>query len=149
MGSMIAAGVVAFGLSAVFGLRAIDALRNLGAKQNISTDAPTRHAAKQGTPTMGGLLILAAFTVSCLLFAPTSGAGPIVLLTLAFGFIGFLDDYLSAKRGKNLGFRAREKFAAQCLARDCSRCGWRFTRSRDIPRALPSRPFSETDCRTS
>lgn len=40
---------------------------------------------------------------------------PQLILTLAFGAIGFADDFLSARRGKNLGLRAREKFAAQCL----------------------------------
>ncbi len=76
---------------------------------------------------MGGLLILFAFTVAYLImfFATQRDMhrkealdyAPIALLmmTLAFGAIGFVDDYLSARRGKNLGFRAREKFAAQVL----------------------------------
>ncbi len=119
--------VLAFLVAAIPGKFAIGLLRKLGAKQTISEDAPTSHSAKQGTPTMGGLLILFAFTVVYLALFTATQAGkyrletreyaPIALLimTLAFGVIGFVDDYLSARRGKNLGFRAREKFAAQML----------------------------------
>src|SRR5205823_14509041 len=95
--------------------------------QNISADAPEAHAAKQGTPTMGGLLILFSFTLIVLIYIFTTQIGAhrrpeqdfmlpaLLLLTLAFGGIGFADDYLSARRGRNLGLRAREKFGAQCL----------------------------------
>ncbi len=119
--------VLAFLLAAIPGKFAIGLLRKLGAKQNVSENAPITHAAKQGTPTMGGLLILFAFTGAYLImfFATQRDMHrkealdytPIALLimTLAFGMIGFVDDYLSARRGKNLGFRAREKFAAQVL----------------------------------
>lgn len=119
--------VLAFLVAVIPGKFAIGLLRKLGAKQNVSENAPSTHAAKQGTPTMGGLLILFAFTVVYLaLFAATQMGNyrqetreyaPIALLimTLAFGVIGFIDDYLSARRGKNLGFRAREKFAAQVI----------------------------------
>jgi phospho-N-acetylmuramoyl-pentapeptide-transferase len=122
-----AAIITGFLLAALPGERAIGLLRKLNARQNISEDAPASHQAKQGTPTMGGLLILASITITTLLYIAFSQLGahrhavddwallPILLVTLAFGGIGFADDYLSAKRGKNLGLRAREKLAAQIL----------------------------------
>ncbi len=115
--------LVAFLLCALPGKWAIGALRKLGAKQNVSLDAPAAHSAKQGTPTMGGLLILFSVMVcgwGYLLIsrpaqAPDSHLFAVLLMMLFFGGIGFLDDYLSIKRGKNLGLRAREKMLAQLL----------------------------------
>ena len=116
--------VAAFLLAALPGQKAIALLRKLGAKQNVSENAPAAHSAKQGTPTMGGLLILLALTVTICaekVYEISTNATepapliPLLLLTLAFGAIGFLDDFLSARRGKNLGLRAREKLLAQFL----------------------------------
>lgn len=132
MRDMIFAFVLAFLVAALPGKWAIARLRVLGAKQNVSEDAPSAHSAKQGTPTMGGLLVLFSLVISLLIYkvvfygvsaTPTQTIGGVpamhlralMLLTLAFGAIGFADDYLGAKRGKNLGFRAREKFLAQTL----------------------------------
>jgi len=119
--------VCAFLLVALPGKQAIQLLRRLNARQNISEDAPTSHQAKQGTPTMGGLLILVAVTVVTVAYILLLQRGehrhavddyllvPVLLMTLGFGAIGFADDYLSAKRGKNLGLRAREKLLAQIV----------------------------------
>ena len=118
----------AFLVSVLPGKNAIRLLRRLNARQNISEDAPASHHQKQGTPTMGGLLILLSLTVTVLAFMLSSQIGehrhpsddfallPVLFLTLAFGGIGFADDYLSAKRGKNLGLKAREKLTAQLIA---------------------------------
>lgn len=127
MASLVLGFVCAFLLAALPGRAAIGLLRKLGAKQNISEDAPTVHSAKQGTPTMGGLLILFALAVTVFGYFLLTQQGAhrqpaqdyailaLLLLTLGFGAVGFLDDFLSARRGKNLGLRAREKFMAQCL----------------------------------
>ncbi|HZO91047.1 MAG TPA: phospho-N-acetylmuramoyl-pentapeptide-transferase [Chthonomonadaceae bacterium] len=127
MDRLILGFVAAFLLAALPGKMAIAALQRLGARQNVSEDAPEAHSAKQGTPTMGGLLILFALSVVVLVYFVLTQLGehrrpaqdysllPQLILTLAFGAIGFADDFLSARRGKNLGLRAREKFAAQCL----------------------------------
>jgi len=127
MASLIVGFVAAFLLAALPGGRLIARLRQLGAKQNVSADAPKAHNEKQGTPTMGGLLILFSLVlvtlayIICALLAPGRRAAldpgliPVLMVTLAFGGIGFADDYLSLVRGKNIGLRAREKFAAQCL----------------------------------
>ena len=63
MSSLVFGFIAAFLLAALPGRIVIDRLRKLGAKQNVSTDAPTAHAKKQGTPTMGGVLILASLTL--------------------------------------------------------------------------------------
>lgn len=87
--------------------------------QNINTDAPDIHQKKQGTPTMGGMLIIVGVVVGILVAGALSHqmiAAPLVAVTLVFlgnFIIGFLDDYLSIKRGKNLGLKAREKLAGQ------------------------------------
>jgi phospho-N-acetylmuramoyl-pentapeptide-transferase len=119
--------IAAFLLASLPGRRLIARLRALQIGQNISEDAPQTHTKKQGTPTMGGLLIHFGLTLVMLAYIGFFQWDmhrhligdlkllPLLLLTLAFGAIGFLDDYLSLKRGKNLGLRAREKFLAQCL----------------------------------
>jgi phospho-N-acetylmuramoyl-pentapeptide-transferase len=97
----------------------IPVLRRMKAGQVISTDAPGRHQAKGGTPTMGGLLILCGALAAAILYPRPSGSAAllaaVLLCTLAFGAIGFLDDYLIVRRGKSLGLRAREKLALQII----------------------------------
>jgi phospho-N-acetylmuramoyl-pentapeptide-transferase len=122
MASLVAAFLAVFLLTAVPGRAAIEWLRKLGAKQTVSEDAPTAHAAKQGTPTMGGLMFLCPFSLVVLGLLAARGFGrsepallPVFLMTLGFWGIGFADDYLSARRGKNLGLTAPQKFIAQCI----------------------------------
>jgi len=109
--------VAGFLISALLGVPAIRILARSGVRQTVSEDAPSRHSEKQGTPTMGGLLILAGLTVPVLfdlLVHPEHLSALALLgLTLGFGAIGFLDDFLIATRGRNLGLRAREKLALQ------------------------------------
>jgi phospho-N-acetylmuramoyl-pentapeptide-transferase len=97
----------------------IPMLTKLKAKQVVSTDAPQRHQTKTGTPTMGGLIILAGGLLPLLFVSRPSGDPGIVLgvvlATLGFGVIGFLDDFLIIRRGKNLGLRAREKLLGQFI----------------------------------
>lgn len=83
--------------------------------QVIREDAPLRHRQKAGTPTMGGLFFLPVGFLVALLFGGLPVL-PLILLGGAFFLLGFLDDYLSLKRGKNLGLKARQKLAGQILA---------------------------------
>jgi phospho-N-acetylmuramoyl-pentapeptide-transferase len=96
----------------------IRTLRRLQIGQAIREEGPATHQAKAGTPTMGGVLILAAIVAPVLLWADLTEpwVWVITLTTLAFGGIGFLDDLLKVRRGKNLGLRAREKFSLQLVA---------------------------------
>src|SRR5436189_220279 len=100
-------------------------LRRLKARQFVSSDAPERHQVKAGTPTMGGLIILGSGLVASLLAALGTGGAALsgsplpllgaIALAIAFTGIGFLDDLLIVRRGRNLGLKARQKLAAQFL----------------------------------
>lgn len=91
-------------------------LRQLQIGQHIRELGPKSHLAKAGTPTMGGLLILFSVTVSSLLWGDLTNfyLWLVLLTTLAYGAIGFADDYLKkiAKRNEG-GLSARQKFLAQ------------------------------------
>jgi phospho-N-acetylmuramoyl-pentapeptide-transferase len=89
-----------------------------GRGQPIREDGPASHLVrKQGTPTMGGTLILLALTLATLLWADlTNGYVWVVLLiTLGFGGIGLIDDYLKLTKRSSRGLAARTKFLGQCL----------------------------------
>jgi len=107
--------VTALLLSWFLGPAFIRALRRLSVGQNIREVGPQAHQVKAGTPTMGGLLILFAVIVPTLLWATLDDpyVWVVMLVTLAFGAVGFLDDYLKIKRHKNLGLTARSKMLLQ------------------------------------
>jgi len=90
-------------------------LRRFGVRQEIREDAPVRHREKAGTPTMGGLLILASLLIAAFPVGRpfTLGAGLAVVVMLGYGLVGAIDDLLAVRRGKNLGLRARERLAVQ------------------------------------
>src|SRR5271167_1823203 len=85
--------------------------------QRVRSDGPQSHLQKTGTPTMGGGLILVAMGISTLLWADLSSRFVWVLLgtTLAFGLIGFYDDYLKLVVGNSKGLPARWKYLAQSV----------------------------------
>lgn len=93
-------------------------LRRLKVGQHVRTDGPQTHLAKKGTPTMGGLLIVAALAVSVLLWSDLRNVYVWVVLfaTLAFGAIGFWDDYLKIVKKQSTGLRAYQKFGLQIVA---------------------------------
>ncbi len=105
-------------LSLLFGPRFIALLRRLSVAQAIREEAPERHRGKAGTPTMGGLLILFAWIVPTLLWADLLNPYVClaVLVALAFGAIGFADDYLKVRRRQNRGLSARLKLLLQLAA---------------------------------
>jgi phospho-N-acetylmuramoyl-pentapeptide-transferase len=113
-----AAIVTALLLSWLFGPRFIRLLRRLSVGQNIREVGPEAHQVKAGTPTMGGVLILFATIVPTLLWAALDNVyvWMVVAVTLAFGAIGFADDFIKVKRRRNLGLTARAKMALQILA---------------------------------
>ena len=84
--------------------------------QPIRTDGPARHQVKAGTPTMGGTLILFSLLLSTVLLADLTNAyiSLVLLVTVGFGAIGFVDDYRKYLHGNSAGLRARHKFLAQC-----------------------------------
>jgi phospho-N-acetylmuramoyl-pentapeptide-transferase len=90
-------------------------LRQIG--QTVRDDGPQSHLSKAGTPTMGGALILLSIVVSSLLWGDLSNRflWVAMLTTLAFGVIGWVDDYLKLSRKNPKGLVARKKYAAQSV----------------------------------
>jgi len=111
------ASLTALLLSLLLGPWVIERLRELQVKQYIRQEGPKAHQKKAGTPTMGGVLIVAAIVIPTLLWADLRN--PYVMLalgaTLSFGTIGFIDDYNKVVRRRNLGLRPRAKFGFQVL----------------------------------
>ncbi len=113
-GAILTAMLCAF----ILGPFVIQKLRALQIGQHIREEGPKTHQAKTGTPTMGGLLILAAVALATLLWADLRNPYVwLALLTmLAFGAIGFLDDYRKTVQRCSQGLTARAKFSLQILA---------------------------------
>ena len=111
------AALTALVLSLLLGPWAIRTLRRLSVGQEIRDEGPKAHQSKAGTPTMGGLLILFSLTVPTLLWAQLNNSYVWLAMTstLAFGAIGFADDFLKVKRRNNKGLSARVKLALQLL----------------------------------
>ena len=111
------AALTALLLSLILGDWMIARLREMQIGQSIRKEGPQSHHAKAGTPTMGGILIIAAVVIPTLLWADLRNhliwvaLGSMVL----FGGIGFWDDYLKVRRGSSQGLSARSKFALQVL----------------------------------
>ena len=111
-----AAGTTAFVISLVVGPWLIRTLRELQIGQVVRDDL-TGHQSKAGTPTMGGLLILAAATLPTLAWGDLTNAYVwiAILSMIAFGLVGFLDDYLKVVRRTHNGLRPRYKLAGQAV----------------------------------
>ena len=100
----------------VFGKPLINLLRRRqGRGQPIRSDGPEGHQSKAGTPTMGGALILGALVVSTLLWARLDNMHIWVVLfvTIGFGAIGAIDDWLKLKKRSSAGLRSYQKFMLQ------------------------------------
>lgn len=112
-----AASLSALAISLLLGPSMIRRLRDFQVGQIIRQEGPTSHRAKAGTPTMGGVLILAASLLPTLLWADLSNVFVwiAVLTTAAYGAIGFADDYLKMVRRNHLGLLPRYKMAWQVV----------------------------------
>jgi phospho-N-acetylmuramoyl-pentapeptide-transferase len=107
---------VAFILSVILAPLFIPILRKLKFGQQIREDGPQGHLKKKGTPTMGGIIILLALSLAFLRFSEKSEQFYILLIaTLGFGLIGFLDDYIKIVFKRSLGLTARQKLFGQLL----------------------------------
>jgi len=112
---VIAAGVALI-ITLVLSPLLIPVLRILKFGQTIRDDGPKRHLKKAGTPTMGGLIFLVGIIVSALVMAeqPTSlEMVTLVGITLGFGLIGFIDDFIKVVMHRSLGLRAYQKLVGQ------------------------------------
>ncbi|HKM27520.1 MAG TPA: phospho-N-acetylmuramoyl-pentapeptide-transferase [Thiopseudomonas sp.] len=104
-------------MSLWLGPKMIHMLRNLQIGQSVRTDGPQSHLAKSGTPTMGGALILASITISTLLWADLSNryVWIVLLVTLLFGAIGWVDDYRKVVEKNSRGLPGRWKYFWQSV----------------------------------
>jgi phospho-N-acetylmuramoyl-pentapeptide-transferase len=111
------ASLTALLLSLLLGPWVIERLRELQVKQYIREEGPKGHQKKAGTPTMGGVLIVGAIVIPTVLWADLRNVYVLLALgaTLAFGAIGFVDDYNKVVRKRSLGLTARRKFLLQVL----------------------------------
>nr|WP_306265281.1 phospho-N-acetylmuramoyl-pentapeptide-transferase [Pararhizobium sp. IMCC3301] len=113
-GAMMTAMLLVF----LFGPLIINWLRSRqGRGQPIRSDGPVTHLDKQGTPTMGGLIILLALISSTLLWANLTSpyVWIVLLVTIAFGAIGFYDDYLKVTNASHKGFSGKARLALEAL----------------------------------
>lgn len=117
MNSVILISVlVSFAISVFLGPLVIPFLRRLKIGQTERTEGPESHLKKNGTPTMGGILILISVVATSLLFVRDyPRIIPVLFLTLGFGLVGFLDDYIKVVLRRSMGLRAWQKFALQIL----------------------------------
>lgn len=108
--------LIAFAISAITGKFLIPALIRMKAQQTERDDGPKSHLTKTGTPNMGGLMILAGLLVSCLVFAIRDPEVlPVLFLTLGFGLVGFIDDFLKVKKRSSDGLSVKQKMALQIV----------------------------------
>jgi len=121
---IILAILLSFVLALILGRFTVPALRALKAGQSIREIGPNWHRSKAGTPTMGGVIFIIPMILSILLSIPQMLAGDLTLVylllfTLIFGAIGFLDDFMKVKFKRNLGLTALQKFLLQLAAAGC------------------------------
>ncbi len=114
----ILAALTALAISLLVGPRMIRWLAEYQVGQRVRSDGPQTHLSKAGTPTMGGALILAAIVAATLLWADLANrfVWVVLLVTVAFGLIGFWDDYLKLVVGNSRGLIARYKYFWQSVA---------------------------------
>lgn len=111
--------IVSFVISALLGPVMIPALMRIKAGQTVRDDGPQSHIAKNGTPTIGGLIFLVAFTLVCL-WGLAEGRDqdyivPVMIGVLGFAVIGFIDDFIKVVLKRSMGLRAWQKFLLQIL----------------------------------
>jgi len=105
-----------FLLAVLLGPLFIPLLRRLKFGQQIRTDGPQSHLKKKGTPTMGGIIIMLAATLAFLKFSDkTADFWVLLISSLGFGLVGFLDDYIKIVFKRSLGLTAKQKLIGQLL----------------------------------
>ena len=115
-GDIILAVLIAFGISAVLGPVTIPFLRKLKFGQQVREDGPASHLKKSGTPTMGGVMILGAVVVTSLFFIRKYPQMiPVLFVTVGYGLVGFLDDYIKIIRHHSEGLNPKQKLVLQLV----------------------------------
>ena len=108
--------LVSFALSAIMGPVIIPVLRNLKMGQTEREEGVKEHLKKAGTPTMGGVIILLSILITSLLYIRSNPQIiPVLFVTIGFGLIGFLDDYLKVVMKRSDGLFPKQKMALQIV----------------------------------
>ncbi|MCI9338830.1 MAG: phospho-N-acetylmuramoyl-pentapeptide-transferase [Lachnospiraceae bacterium] len=131
----ITAVMFSFFVSAFMGPVLIPFLRWLKCGQTVRDDGPAAHLKKMGTPTMGGILILFSVTATSLLFIKDyPKTAPVLLLTVGFGLVGLLDDYIKIVCRRSMGLSPWQKLSGQLMATGIF--VWYLTRYTDVSLAM-------------
>ena len=108
--------LISFAISLILGPVVIPFLRKLKMGQTERVEGVQSHLKKAGTPTMGGVIILASVAVTSLIYVKDyPQIIPVLFLTVGFGLIGFLDDYIKVVKHRNLGLLAWQKLIMQFI----------------------------------
>ena len=114
--TMILPILISFAISAALGPVLIPLLRKLKFGQTERDDGPQSHLKKTGTPTMGGLMILAGIIITSLIYVKDyPQIIPVLFVTAGFGIIGFLDDYIKIMLHRSEGLTPPQKMLGQFL----------------------------------
>ncbi len=106
--------IIAFALTAVMGPFVIPYLHKLKVGQTVRDDGPESHLKKNGTPTMGGIMIIAGMLLTSLLYVRDyPDVIPVLMMTVGFALVGFIDDYVKVVLKRAMGLRAWEKLSLQ------------------------------------
>lgn len=114
--TVLAPVLIAFGISVILCPLLIPLLQKLKFGQFVRDEGPESHLKKSGTPTMGGIIILCSIVVTSLFYIKSNPEIlPVLFVTLGFGLVGFLDDYIKVVMKRSMGLRAWQKMLGQFL----------------------------------
>lgn len=131
----MAAVMISFCISVLSGPVLIPFLRRLKCGQTVREDGPAAHLKKTGTPTMGGILILGSVAAPSLLFMKDyPKMAPVLFLTVGFGMVGLLDDYIKVVCRRSMGLTSWQKLFGQLLVTGIF--VWYLTRYTDVSLAM-------------
>ncbi len=113
---VIFAVLISFGISVVLGPVLIPYLQKIKFGQQVREDGPQEHLKKAGTPTMGGIMFLVSILLTSLIFVQRyPKIIPILFVTVGFGIIGFLDDYIKIIKKRSEGLNPKQKLILQFI----------------------------------
>ncbi|NTV79255.1 MAG: phospho-N-acetylmuramoyl-pentapeptide-transferase, partial [Clostridiales bacterium] len=108
--------LIAFAISAIIGPVIIPFLKKIKFGQTIRNEGPQTHLKKTGTPVMGGFIFLISILITSLIFYKEHPMIlPVLLVTLGYGFVGFMDDYIKVVLKRSMGLRAWQKMLGQIV----------------------------------
>lgn len=108
--------LISFVIGAICGPIFIPFLTRLKCGQTVRDDGPESHLKKTGTPTMGGIIFLTGFTITSVIFSIWyPSIIPVMIMTLGFAVVGFIDDYVKVVKKRSMGLNAPQKMALEFI----------------------------------